>query len=145
VIPGPATDRVALYIKAYDDNAAAATLRFVFSEEGLSPLLQYSKSGLTLGSPSRLEVDVSAFKDTTGTTAHPIIDYNDFIVGNGYFSTTNITDDLHGTLTPGTKGSLEPGEYYLDYADTALEANGTMITLYFRNPPWPKGSLLTIR
>lgn len=145
VIPGPDTDRLALYVKASDADAAAATLRFVFSEEGLSGLRQFSNNGLTLGAPSRLEVDVSAFRDKTGTTPHRLIDYTGAIQGTGRFSTTNITDDVHGVLIPGTKGSLKPGEYHLDYADTALEANGTMITLYFRNPPRPERTVIMIR
>jgi len=125
---GGTYDRLALYLDIFDADAAAATIKFIFSSEGLTPLTQFSNNGLNIGTASRLEVDVSELKDD-GTTDYTLIKYTGAIQGTGTFASIAITDDIHGTLTLGTQGALDPGEYHLDYTG----GDGSDIVITFNN------------
>lgn len=131
-VAAAAFDRSALFVDLFDNDATSATLKFEFSAAGLTPLTQFSNHGLNIGAASRLEVDVSALDDSDGTTAYPLIDYTGDIQGVGTFASVAITDDALGTLSPGTPGSLQPGEYSLDYAHDG-GGGDMMIALYFDN------------
>ena len=138
-VVGAAFDRVALFVDLLDNDAASATMRFIFSSAGLTPLTQFSNNGLNIGAASRLEVDLSAFP-SDGTTALPLIDYTGAIQGAGTFATVAISDDALGMLSLGTQGSLQPGEYYLDYAyDNGGDMN---IALYANTVPEPSTMVL---
>ena len=69
-----------------------------------------------------------------------LIDYAGAIQGDGTFGATNVSDDVYTAMTPGTPGSLQPGEYHLDYA-----FEGDKIAIYFNNAPLPKGTAVTIK
>jgi hypothetical protein len=121
----------------------SATADFVFSASGISGWSVGSNNGLNLGTGANrglLSVDVNAFT-SDGTTGFSLIDYRQAIQGDGTFGGISILDSHYaGGLTLGTKGSLLPGQYYLDMADNTV-GDGTMIALYFNNTVPEPGAL----
>ena len=130
-------ERVTLYLKMDDADAASQKIRFVFSSAGITDLRQLSGNGLTLGSTSALEADVSSCL-SDGTTEYVLINYQDNILGTGSFGSVTITDGAFGTLTPGTPGSLNPGEYSLSYTG----GDGTGISIFYNTIPEPASMAL---
>ena len=141
-VVGDKYDRATLFWKLKKhSSAASATAKFVFSTNGISPWIVLSNNALDLGigaDRGLLDIDVSAF-NSDGTNAYTLIDYAQAIQGDGTFGDTNVVDDVHGVMSPGTAGSLQPGEYFLDYA-----YGGDKIAIYFNNPLPAAGTVVII-
>jgi len=123
--------------------AASATARFIFSDQGITPWTLISNNSLDLGTGADrgdLEANVTELT-SDGTVGHTLIDYRLNIMGDGTFGEITITDDVLGTLSEGTLGSLQQGEYFLDYTGGD---DSDDIVLYYNNIIPEPGSLMLL-
>jgi len=116
--------------------SASSNVNFVFDGSGVTPWSVIGgPSSLTLGTginAANLSVNVSAML-SEGVAGVNLFDYGNAATVSGAFGTVAITDTTYGTLTLGTEGALNAGEYFLDYGGIG----DTDVTLFYNTVPEP--------
>jgi hypothetical protein len=142
-VTGNEADLNTLYWYLKSATGTTATAGFTFSSAGISGWDVTSNNALDLGigdNRGLLSVNVDAFT-SDGTTGFSLIDYRGAIQGDGTFGGVSILDSHYaGGLTPGTLGDLQPGQYYLNMADSNV-GDGSALVLYFNNTVPEPGAL----
>lgn len=118
------------------NTGGSATLQYALDSSGVTSVAVTNDSGLTLGTNSALNVDVSG-RQSDGTTGVSLLNYAGSIQGDGSFANVSIADGAT-MLTQGTIGNLGLDQYALDYA------NAGHITLYYNTATPEPASLVLI-
>jgi len=126
--------------------ASPATANFTFDNSGVNywDLIGGSATTLFIDSTSILTVDLGTYDAVNGDN---LFAYNSLAPGvSGTFDTANISitgDTFGGAFTLGASaGSLDPGEYYIDY--TADFDGGGAVVLYANNAVIPEPSTFAL-